>query len=84
VDLSKNWTPLAALHSFFAGKILWQRWYQKRYNTCPKIDFQRSTRPAFKITISSSNRKIAIFYPQQSLIAKLVSINKFGIFYARN
>ncbi len=30
--------------------------------------------------ISSSNRGIAISYPQQSLIAKLVSINKLGIF----
>jgi hypothetical protein len=74
----------AALHSFFAGNILWQRWYQKRYDTSPKIDFQRSTCPAFKITILSSNREIAIFYPRQSLIAKLVSIDEFGIFYARN
>jgi hypothetical protein len=48
--------------------------------TYTKYDFKRSTRPAFKITISSSNREIAIFYPRQSLIAKFVSIDEFGIF----
>ena len=34
----------------------------------------------FKITISSSNRKIAIFYPRQSLIAKYNFISEFSIF----
>jgi hypothetical protein len=84
VDLSKNWTLLAALHSFFVQNILWQCWYQKgTYDTSLKIDFQRSTHPAFGVTILSSNRKIVIFYPWWSLIAKLISINELGI-YGRN
>jgi hypothetical protein len=76
--------PSGGTAQLLAGNILWQCLYQKRNDTSPKIDCQRSTHPAFKITTSSSNRKIAIFYPQQSLIAKLVSTNELGIFYARN